>query len=135
MNQKILHDVIDDASEKRFSFNNDKSKIRAIPTNSLEADPNLTAQKPPKLLYCAVRREHVDQIMQNGLHKKNRTYVHLCSDVESTTRVAKRISDPAILSIDSAKMHKDGFVFYISEENIWLCEHIPQSYIKEVEEE
>ena len=33
------------------------------------------------------------------------------------------------LKIDSVKMFKDGFAFYLSDNNIWLVDRVPVEYI------
>jgi probable RNA 2'-phosphotransferase len=34
-----------------------------------------------------------------------------------------------VLKIDTEEMIKDGYKFYLSENNVWLCEDIPWKYV------
>jgi len=43
-----------------------------------------------------------------------------------------RHGKPVVLEINSARMHKDGYVFYRSENGIWLTNTVPVEYFKVV---
>jgi putative RNA 2'-phosphotransferase len=34
-----------------------------------------------------------------------------------------------VLKIEAAKMHSDGFVFYLSANRVWLTERVPVRYL------
>ena len=70
--------------------------------------------------------------MKNGLIKKERQYVHLSKDIETASVVGKRHGDLVILEVDSESMFKDGIKFYLSKNNVWLCDYVNVEYIKEI---
>ena len=70
--------------------------------------------------------------MKNGLIKKERNYVHLSKDIETASIVGKRHGDLVILEVDSESMFNDGIKFYLSKNNVWLCNYVPKKYIKEL---
>ena len=70
--------------------------------------------------------------MKNGLIKKERQYVHLSKDIETASIVGKRHGDLVILEVDSESMFKDGIKFYLSKNNVWLCDYVKVEYIKEI---
>lgn len=70
--------------------------------------------------------------MKNGLIKKERNYVHLSKDIETTSIVGKRHGDLVILEVDSESMFNDGIKFYLSKNNVWLCDYVKVEYIKEI---
>ncbi len=70
--------------------------------------------------------------MKNGLIKKERQYVHLSRDIETASIVGKRHGDLVILEVDSESMFNDGIKFYLSKNNVWLCDYVKVEYIKEI---
>ena len=70
--------------------------------------------------------------MKNGLIKKERQYVHLSKDIETASVVGKRHGDLVILEVDSESMFNDGIKFYLSKNNVWLCDYVKVEYIKEI---
>lgn len=70
--------------------------------------------------------------MKNGLIKKERQYVHLSKDRETASIVGKRHGDLVILEVDSESMFNDGIKFYLSKNNVWLCDYVKVEYIKEI---
>lgn len=70
--------------------------------------------------------------MKNGLIKKERNYVHLSKDIETASVVGKRHGDLVILEVDSESMFNDGIKFYLSKNNVWLCDYVNVEYIKEI---
>lgn len=55
-----------------------------------------------------------------------RHHVHL----STATEVGKRRGIPIVLSIDSGKMHSDGFNFFLSTNGVWLTDNVPREYIR-----
>jgi putative RNA 2'-phosphotransferase len=58
INQKGIHldfvtlqTIVDNNDKKRFTFNDDKTRIRASQGHSIEIDLNLTPQVPPTVLF------------------------------------------------------------------------------------
>lgn len=60
-----------------------------------------------------------------------RHHVHLSPDVETARKVGARRGQPVILTIDAARMHAAGHVFYRSENGVWLVEGVPAEFIRE----
>lgn len=127
-----LERIVKEDSKQRYSFNEDKSKIRANQGHSIEVNLELQAIKPPNKLYHGTGRKYLDSILKNGLIKKQRQYVHLSSDIKTASIVGKRHGDLVVLEIDSYCMFNKGIKFYLSKNNVWLCEYVPVEYIKEI---
>jgi len=72
----------------------------------------------------------LDAIMAEGLKKMNHHDVHLSADVQTAAKVGQRRGKPLILAIDSAKMAADGFKFRLSNNGVWLTDHVPPQYIR-----
>ena len=133
---KELIKIVKDDDKGRFSFNSDFSKIRANQGHSLNSvDLKLEPQTPPAYLYHGTAPAFLDSILRDGIKKRTRNHVHLSSDVDTAYNVGKRHSKnlaPIMLQINCKKMIHSGFLFYLSDNNVWLCDHIPPEYIKQI---
>lgn len=131
-----LEKVVKDNDKQRFSFNNDKTKIRANQGHSIDGiDLGLKSKKPPIYLYHGTSPSFLNSIKIDGIKKRTRNHVHLSSDIETAYDVGKRHSkesEPIILQINSGLMGFNGFKFYQSKNGVWLSEIIPPEYIKEI---
>ena len=128
-----LKEIVKENDKKRFGFNDDLTKIRANQGHSIDVDVELKETEPPKYLYHGTSPTYVKEILKSGgLSKMKRNHVHLSKDKETAINVGKRHAkylDPAILTVRAYDMYKDGFKFFISENNVWLTEYVPKKYI------
>jgi putative RNA 2'-phosphotransferase len=114
----------------RFSFSEDKKKIRANQGHSIDIDLELSAIQPPDILYHGTVEKYIPWIKKDGLRKMSRHHVHLSEDKETAEQVAsRRETDNVILSIDAGKMFKDQYEFFRSENGVWLTDNVPVEYI------
>lgn len=127
---ELLEEIVETNNKGRFKFNFDKSKIRALQGHSLEVDLGLKPTKPPKILYHGTSKRFVKSIINNGIQKQSREYVHLSDDKKTAKDVGKRRDqNPTILIINAELMHKEGRKFYLSENNVWLVDSVPPKYL------
>jgi putative RNA 2'-phosphotransferase len=124
-----LKEMVDTNNKKRFSFNDDFSKIRANQGHSIEVDLALQTQTPPDILYHGTVEKNLTSIFEKGLSKMNRQHVHLSADTETAQKVGMRHGKPIILKIESKKMYDQGYVFYLSENYVWLIDSVPSEFI------
>lgn len=108
----------------------DRLMIRANQGHSIPLQLDYQALTPPEILYHGTATRFLHSIKEQGLLKGKRLHVHLSDDKATAIKVGSRHGKPAVLLIESMQMHKDGFVFYKSENNVWLTDHIPPAYIK-----
>lgn len=127
-----LERIVREDSKQRYSFNEDKSKIRANQGHSIPVNLELKPIKPPSKLYHGTGRKYLDSILKNGLIKKERQYVHLSKDLETASIVGKRHGDLVILEVNAEDMFNKEIKFYLSNNNVWLCDYVPVEYIKEL---
>jgi len=127
-----LERIVRENNKKRYCFNDDKIKIRANQGHSLKVDVQLKIAEPPKVLYHGTAERFLESIKENGILKQSRQYVHLSNNKEIALDVGRRHGKPVVLIINTEKMLKDGYVFYLSENNVWLCDNILWKYVKEV---
>lgn len=124
-----LDEIVETNDKKRFIFNEDKSKIRANQGHSIDIDLALHPQQPPEFLYHGTAQTNVDSILEKGIEKRNRQYVHLSSDKDTAAKVGMRHGKPVLLTIMTGKMYEDRILFYLSENNVWLTDFVDPQYI------
>ncbi len=130
INFKELEYVVENNDKKRFSFNDDKTKIRANQGHSLKnVDLELKNIQPPNFLFHGTVGKFISAIKDTGLLKMNRQHVHLSKDRETAIKVGSRRGKAIILSVRAGEMYKKGFEFYCSENGVWLTDHVPSEYI------
>lgn len=121
--------VVETNDKKRFSLSPDGVRIRANQGHSVDVDLDLSPAKPPMVLFHGTATRFLESILSQGLHPSGRHHVHLSSDRETAIKVGKRHGKPVILKIDAGAMNSDGHVFYLSENGVWLTNHVPVQYI------
>lgn len=131
-NMDILEQIVRTDSKQRYSFNDDKSLIRANQGHSVNVDVELKEKEPPEYLYHGTGEKYVKSINQDGLIPKSRLYVHLSKDIKTAENVGKRHGKEIIYRINSGRMYRNGYKFYLSENGIWLTKEAPVKYLEMV---
>jgi putative RNA 2'-phosphotransferase len=129
VNIDIINTVVDTNDKKRFAFNEDKTMIRISQGHSIEVELNLKAVAPPDVLYHGTASRFVESILKEGLIKQQRQQVHLSQLQETAKAVGARHGKPVILNINAKAMTEAGFVFYLSDNGVWLVDSVPVEYI------
>lgn len=125
-----LEEVVRTNDKQRFSFSDDKTKIRANQGHSLKTvDLNLKTQKPPQFLYHGTVAKFIPEIKLQGLKKMSRQHVHLSKDRDTATKVGSRRGKPVILSVRALDMHEKGHQFFISDNGVWLIDAVLPEFI------
>ena len=125
-----LAEVVVTNDKQRFAYSDDKSRIRANQGHSVEVELQLKAKKPPETLYHGTARKFLDSIRQEGLKKMSRNHVHLSADKVTAEKVGNRRGEAVILVVQSKAMYGDGFEFFLSDNGVWLTDHVPVKYIE-----
>ena len=134
INMDILEEIVATDNKERYSFNQDKTLIRANQGHSIPVDVELKEQEPPEYLYHGTATRFLDSIMNEGLKPMSRLYVHLSKDIDTALKVGKRHGKPMILKVYSGNMHRDGYKFYLSENGVWLTKKVDKKYFEETNE-
>ena len=90
----------------------------------------LERSDPPSVLYHGTGEKFVASIDETGLLPKSRLYVHLSSDYSTAVSVGSRHGRPVVYTVDTERMVKDGFVFFLSKNGVWLTKRVPVEYLK-----
>lgn len=129
ISKEVLQYVVDTNAKSRFSFNPDKTKIRANQGHSLQVDLGYEPQRPPAILYHGTAEFSIESIFKTGLEKRSRHHVHLSADIETAISVGQRYGKPVVLKVATSLMFHEGHIFYLSENNVWLTDHVPSKYL------
>ena len=130
INREILEEIVRTDNKQRYSFNEDKTLIRANQGHSIPVDVELEEVEPPKYLYHGTGEKFREAIDAEGLKPKSRLYVHLSEDIETATKVGSRHGKPVVYRVFAGWMHQNGFRFYRSVNGVWLTKEVPTKYIK-----
>ncbi len=129
LDRTLLDRVVAENNKRRFSMSADGLSIRANQGHSIEVDLALKAVEPPEVLYHGTATRFLDSIRASGLHSGSRQHVHLSSDLTTATAVGKRHGRPAVLHIKAREMSLAGYLFYLSDNEVWLTERVPAEFI------
>jgi len=132
MSKDDLDWIVDNNNKKRYAYNEDETHIRASQGHSIKVDVELEEVNPPHKLYHGTSFEILESLKKNGLMKMNRQHVHLSADQDTARTVGKRHSKgkpPMILVIDAKLMHFNGHKIYLSNNGVYLTDHVPIDYI------
>ena len=129
----LLEKIVAEDEKQRYSFNEDKTLIRANQGHSIPVDVEPEELTPPKYLYHGTGMKYVESIDRMGLIPKSRLFVHLSSDTETAIKVGMRHGTPVVYLVDSGKMSEDGYRFYRSVNGVWLTKEVPVKYLEKTD--
>lgn len=128
---EMLEEIVETDEKQRYSFNDDKSLIRANQGHSIPVDVELEEKCPPTILFHGTGEKYVMSISEQGLIPKSRLYVHLSSDYETAVKVGKRHGKPVVYTVSAGDMYNTGYRFYQSVNGVWLTKEVPVQYLSE----
>ena len=129
LNMDVLEEIVRTDEKQRYSFNEDKTLIRANQGHSVQVDVELDEVKPPETLWHGTGEKYVESIDVQGLISKSRLYVHLSKDVDTAIKVGKRHGKPVLYKVRALDMYNDGYKFYLSKNGVWLTKEVPVEYL------
>lgn len=126
---ETLEKIVAEDNKQRYSFNDDRTLIRANQGHSIPVDVELPDATPPAILYHGTATRFVDSILRTGLSPRSRLYVHLSHEQATAEIVGKRHGEPVVFTVDAARMQADGYRFYLSVNGVWLTKSVPPEYL------
>ena len=124
-----LERLVAGSDKQRFAFDESGGRIRANQGHSVPVDLGLNAAAPPTILFHGTSRRFLDSILEQGLIKGRRQYVHLSHDIETAQKVAvRRPGETVILETASERMAAEGYVFFRSANGVWLTDSVPPRF-------
>lgn len=131
-NFDMLKEIVRTDNKQRYSFNEDKTKIRANQGHSIPVDVELEQKTPPDILWHGTGEKYVASIEAEGLIPKTRLYVHLSMDPDTAMKVGSRHGKPVVYEVAAKEMQADGYVFFQSVNVVWLTKHVPVKYLRKI---
>ena len=92
----MLEKIVAEDEKQRYSFNEDKTLIRANQGHYIPVDVELQQKTPPAILWHGTGEKFTASIDSMGLIPKSRLYVHLSSDQRTAKKVGARHGKPII---------------------------------------
>ncbi|MBR3781176.1 MAG: RNA 2'-phosphotransferase [Clostridia bacterium] len=129
-----LEKIVEGSSFKQFTFNEDKTLIRANYGHSIPVLFENKEEIPPECLYYAINEECMPDIEKEGPIKQDGVYVYLVQDILPAVCMGSRYGQPVIYRVDSKKMTEDGFKFYHAKNLLWLTNKVPKEYVEMITE-
>ncbi|MEW1719647.1 RNA 2'-phosphotransferase [Streptomyces sp. NPDC093109] len=123
-----LDHVVAVNDKQRFTIDGDR--IRANQGHTVTVDLDLAPATPPAYLYHGTVAGNLAAIRAEGLRPMRRHHVHLSADRETATRVGARRGRPVVLPVDAAGMHREGLIFRVSANGVWLTDSVPARYLR-----
>lgn len=126
---ETLNEIVRTDEKGRYSFNEDKTLIRAVQGHSTKAvnisfeEIDWNSLENP--IYHGTGEKYIDSIYKEGILPKSRNYVHLSGDIETAKKVGSRHGKPVILQIDSKMMNNRGIKLFRSENGVYLVDKVP----------
>lgn len=130
LDMQRLEKIVAEDEKQRYSFNDDKTLIRANQGHSVPVDVELEQKEPPAILWHGTGEKYTASIDEIGLIPKSRLYVHLSLDQQTAKKVGARHGKPVIYQIDAEAMSRDGYDFFLSANGIWLTKAVLKKYLK-----
>lgn len=127
--RQTLAEVVRTNDKQRFALSEDGSRIRANQGHSVSVDLGLEKRVPPPILYHGTVARFIDSIRKEGLLKGRRHHVHLSRETATASKVGERRGKPVILTIRASAMREAGHDFYLSDNGVWLTDHVPPHFI------
>lgn len=125
-----LKEIVETNDKQRFEFSEDMQRIRARQGHSVNVDVELSVQEPPEVLFHGTSQKSVESILAEGIKPRNRLHVHLSGNVATAVKVGSRHGKPVVFEVSARQMYDAGMKFYLSRNNVWLTDVVPQDYIK-----
>ena len=126
----MLEEIVANDKKGRYSFSEDKKYIRANQGHSINVDVELEECEPPEILYHGTGMRFTLSINADGLNSGTRLYVHLSPDYDSAVKVGRRHGKPAVYTVKSGEMFRDGYNFFRSVNGVWMTKEVPVKYLE-----
>ena len=129
---ETIYDLVERDDKQRYTIEN--GRIRAAQGHTNKAiDIRFKEVVPTHDLFHGTSRRAYDDIRKSGLLPMRRQYVHLSVDKKTAQKVGSRHdSKPIIFKVNVQKALEQGVVFYLSDNNVYLCKHVPFSVLESV---
>lgn len=125
IDESVIKAVI--AEMDRFEIRN--GKIRAVYGHSIELAKPPAIAAPPAVLYHGTSADNVPSILQHGILRMRRQFVHLSSDYDWVVRFLDDKPAWAIFAIETADAIEAGVLFRKANHHVWMTEAMSRRFL------
>lgn len=131
-----IKEISDKDAQKRFEISGER--IRAKAGHKYDVLVPSSPVEPPELLYHGTSPDAARLILESGILRMGKAYVHLATTIERARRIGlRKIAHPVILKVDARRAFKAGAKFWRSGQispdgEIFLSEEIPSDFVSEI---
>ncbi|HEY2586880.1 MAG TPA: RNA 2'-phosphotransferase [Tepidisphaeraceae bacterium] len=129
MLREQLVQIVSGSDKQRFALSDDGSRIRANQGHSVQVELGYEPAEPPEMLFHGTSEKSVESIRHDGLQKRKRHHVHLSPTRQTAAAVGSRHGKLVLLEVRGGAMHRDGFAFYRTPNNVRLTDEVPVKYV------
>lgn len=136
INLPILMRIVVEDDKVRYGLQmtkNNQLKIRCNQGHSIDwIEMDYKVAIPPEILYHGTSIGFLNAILKEGLKPMRRQKVHISADYETAVNVGNRKQkhgDTIILQVHAGEFVRDGGLFYLAENEVWLADEIPAKYL------
>lgn len=125
-----LRQIVVENDKQRFSFSEDRTRIRAAQGHSVDVDLKLPVKTPPPVLFHGTVQKFIASIRRQGLLPGTRRDVHLSATKQTAAEVGARRGAAVVLIVETYPLLLDGHEFRCSDNGVWLTQRVPAKYIR-----
>lgn len=122
-------EIVETNPKQRFALSEDGAYIRARQGHSRPVDLGLAPRTPPPTLFHGTALKMLESIQSQGLIKGTRQHAHLSGDTDTARTVGARHGKPVVLKVAAGAMQTAGHPFFLSENGVWLTDHVPAEFL------
>lgn len=116
--------------KKRYALSADGLRIRAMQGHSTpQVRRSFEAVAPPPILFHGTATRFLGAIRAQGLRPGARQHVHLSEDAATAVAVGERHGKAHVLTVDAARMYRQGHRFHRAENGVWLTATVPPEFL------
>ncbi|GAA3199677.1 RNA 2'-phosphotransferase [Lentilactobacillus kefiri] len=129
ISEKIIRKIMRESDKQRYAI--EGNTILALYGHSVPVQPLTPPTEPPEKLYHGTTHAAAKFIVDEGLKKMDRDFVHLSANQKMAVQVGKRRDpNPVIFEVAAQKAADAGILFYPTESGVWLVDAMPAKFLK-----
>lgn len=133
ISKSIIQEIIKDSDKQRYAI--EGNTIRALYGHSIPVKPLTPPETPPEKLYHGTTHAAAKLILDEGLKKMDRDFVHLSANLQMANQVGRRRDPhPVIFEVAARNAAASGLLFYPTKSGVWLVDHVPAKFLKIIHE-
>ena len=126
VNESIVRAAIADMD--RFEIRD--GKIRAVYGHSVELTKLPPIETPPAILFHGTSADNVPSILERGILRMRRRFVHLSNDCHWVVRFLDDKPTWTIFAIDTSAALESGVLFRRANHHVWLTDSMPAQLLR-----